>query len=155
MINTKERVEADRQQGIEDIFKKAREELIRRKIINLIFEKTTNQLVHTTYSIEMQKAQENIMYSASSYLKILTTKQNELVLSIYPSVYSLFLYPELREQAVQSVLRPCIMKAMQFNQTQDELKKQVISSLSQMLMQRTVTLTENQITIEGRILHDI
>ena len=56
MINTKERVEADIYQGIEDILKKAREELIRRNVIKLIFEKTTNQLVQTTYSIEMHKA---------------------------------------------------------------------------------------------------
>ena len=74
------------------------------------------------------------MYSASSYLKILTTKQNELVHGIYPTVYSLCLYPELREHAVQSVLTPCRMKAKQFNQTQEKLKEKVINTLSKMLM---------------------
>jgi hypothetical protein len=56
MINTKERVEEDRLQGIEDIINKAKEELIRRNIIKHIFETTTNKLAQIAYNIEMQSA---------------------------------------------------------------------------------------------------
>jgi hypothetical protein len=66
------------------------------------------------------------MDNASSYLKILITKQNEIVLGIYPTIYSLYLYPELKEDAFQLAMTPCRMKAKQYKDSQEEVKKKVI-----------------------------
>ena len=85
---------------------------MRRYMSKLIFEKFTNQLVHITYNIERQEALEVLMDDASSYLKPLSVLKSVIVPVIYPAVYSLHLYPELREHAVQEAMTLCRMKKL-------------------------------------------
>jgi hypothetical protein len=97
----------------------------------LIFENFTNQLVHITFNIERQEALEVVMDDACSFLKPLSILKREIVHVIYPAIYSLHLYPELREHAVQEAMTPCrIKKLNQLSDTLEEVKKKVIEKLS-------------------------
>ena len=101
----------------------------------LIFEKFTNQLVHITFNIERQEALEVLMDDAWSYLKPLSVLKSVIVPVIYPAVYSLHLYPELRELAVQEAITLCrIKKLNQLSDTQEKVKKKVIQKLSSILI---------------------
>jgi hypothetical protein len=52
MMKKEDRWETDREQGIEAVLKIARDQLIRRNIMKLIFEKVTNQLIQFAYNNE-------------------------------------------------------------------------------------------------------
>lgn len=70
------------------------------------------------------------MEDALAYLKPLSKLKSQILPSLYPAIFSLHLYPELRERALQEVLRACRMKAKQLSDTQEEVKEKVIDSMS-------------------------
>jgi hypothetical protein len=51
------------------------------------------------------------MDDATSYIKPLFILKSQILPGIYPAIFSLHLYPELRERALQEALRPCRIKA--------------------------------------------
>ena len=113
MMNIEERWQTERQQGIEETLKIARDELIRKKAMTVIFNNTTKELVHIAYNSEKQEAFEVIMDDAHSYLKTLNNQQSQILSLIYPDIFSNHFYPEQRDRAVQAALRACIMKLNQ------------------------------------------
>jgi hypothetical protein len=70
------------------------------------------------------------MDDATSYIKPLFILKSQILPGIYPAIFLLHLYPELRERALQEALKPCRMKAKQLRDTQDEVKGKVIESMS-------------------------
>jgi hypothetical protein len=50
------------------------------------------------------------MEDASAYIKPLSKLRSEIVPFIYPAIFSLNLYPELRECAVQEAMGACRIK---------------------------------------------
>ena len=56
MMNNEEIFEAARSKAIEDVVNEARDDLIRKKAMKLIFENTTNQLLQISYNTEKNEA---------------------------------------------------------------------------------------------------
>jgi hypothetical protein len=59
------------------------------------------------------------MDDAFSYLKALTIMQSQIILQIYPEIFSCHFYPEQRDRAVQAALRVSIMKSKQASLMQE------------------------------------
>jgi hypothetical protein len=94
MNNDGEIFEVARSKAIEDVLKEARDDLIRKKAMNLIFEYTTDQLLQIAYTTEKNEALSIKMEDAQTYLKELATKQSEILPLIYPDIFSRHFYPE-------------------------------------------------------------
>jgi hypothetical protein len=56
MNNDGEIFEAARSKAIKDVLKEARDDLIRKKAMMLIFENTTNELIQISYNTEKNEA---------------------------------------------------------------------------------------------------
>jgi hypothetical protein len=65
------------------------------------------------------------MDDINSFIEPLFILKNQILPGIYPVIYLLHLYPELRYCAVQEALRPCRMKAKQ-DSRQTLIKERVI-----------------------------
>jgi hypothetical protein len=74
------------------------------------------------------------MDNALAFLKPLSSLKSQILPVIYPAVFSLHLYPEVIDSAVEEALRTCRMKAKQFSETQEEVKGKVIKRMLQMLV---------------------
>jgi uncharacterized protein YjaG (DUF416 family) len=77
----------DREQGIKAVIKIARDELIRRNIMKLIFEKVTIQLIHLAFNNERDEALEVIMDDINSFIEPLFILKNQILPGIYPAIY--------------------------------------------------------------------
>lgn len=75
-----------------------------------------------------------IMDDAHAFLKPLSILKSQILPGIYPAIFSVHLYPELRDIAVEEALRPCRMKAKHFSDTLEEVKSLVIKRMLQMLV---------------------
>ena len=69
--------------------------------MKLLFKKITKNLLNMTFKSEKDEALEIIMDDARTKLKQAAMLQSQILHVIYPFVYTLHLYPELREYAVQ------------------------------------------------------
>jgi hypothetical protein len=85
------------------------------------------------------------MDDAHAFIKRLSNLRSQILAGIYPAVFSLHLYPELRDCAVQDALRPC-RKKVQENTRMRVAKRRVIKRMSEMI----VTETNRQVMIEAR-----
>jgi hypothetical protein len=91
----------------------------------------TENLLLKTFNIEKQEAMEVIMEDACYYLKPLSILRSEIIPCIYPKIYSLQLYPDLRDCAVLESLKACKMKKEnQLRDRYEEVKLKVIESMS-------------------------
>ena len=104
----------------------------------LISKKTINQLTHDSYNIEKQEAMEVIMDDADSYFKQLYILKSQILPGIYPAIYSLKLYPEIRERAVLEAMWQCRVKSKQ-DSNMLELKEKVIRKMTENLIKETTT----------------
>jgi hypothetical protein len=72
--------------------------------MKLLFKTTINNLIHMTFMSEKDEALEIIMDDAFTFLMRATILQSQILPGIYPIIFSLHLYPELRECAVQDAM---------------------------------------------------
>ena len=86
-----------------------------------------------------------IMDDAHTFIKRLSNLRSQILAGIYPAVFSLHLYPELRDYAVQDALRPCKTK-LQENTRMRVAKRRVIKRMSEMI----VTETNRQLINEAK-----
>jgi uncharacterized protein YjgD (DUF1641 family) len=100
--NIEEIFEAARLEAIEDVLKKARNDLIRKNMIKLIFQETTKQLVTIVYNYdnEKQEALEVAMDEAHCYLKRVSDYQSLIIPLIYPDIFNDHFFPQQRDLAV-------------------------------------------------------
>ena len=125
--NIEEIFEAARLEAIEDVLKKARNDLIRKNMIKLIFQETTKQLVIVVYNYdnEKQEALEVAMDEAHCYLKRVSDYQSLIIPLIYPDIFNDHFFPEQRDLAVKEALRKCKSKLMNDRQIQ-ELERRIL-----------------------------
>jgi hypothetical protein len=74
------------------------------------------------------------MDDALAFFKQLCILKSQILPCIYPAIYSLHIYPELRKKAVQEALWQCRMKAKQFSDKQEEVKEKVIRKMTENLI---------------------
>ena len=107
-------------------------------MMQIIYEKASNQIFDKFYNREKQEALEMIIFDAGLYIKTIKSLPSQILPYINLELFHFHLYPELRDLAFHEAMKPARMKVKQ-NTLMREVKGRLAERMPSIVLQEIVT----------------